>query len=183
MLWFWWMIKYASPCFLKAKPRFGVEQIDLILDWSNAFKPQPYCSCSNCTNLIQWLSRRAQKPFSKPGMIDRGVSSHSDDIIKSLCKCSCANPGWYEQKGGCVIWDEWIDPYGCVLGILYLISEEGDGYSPSTDTLKKLSANYQPIHLSGSGDIFLLLSLFLSFTFYLHLPNTCTPPIPPSLSH
>lgn len=38
------------------------------------------------------------------------------------------------RKGGCVIGDKLIDPYGCVLGILYLISEEGDGYSPFTDT-------------------------------------------------
>lgn len=50
-----------------------------------------------------------------------------------------------QQCKSCLIWAErWLCYWrrmnrslGCVLGILYLISEEANGYSPSTDTLEK----------------------------------------------
>lgn len=71
------------------------------------------------------------------------------------------------------------------LGILCLISKEGNGYSPSPDTGKavcKLSTNsslWEQEHFSSS------LIISQSYAFYLHLPNTCSPPNPlsPILLH
>lgn len=69
-------------------------------------------------------------------------------------------------------WRQMKDPHGCVLGILCLISEEGDGYSPSTDTLKRLSANYQVIHLSDSlSHYFFLFRFPTSSPEHLHSSN------------
>lgn len=39
-------------------------------------------------------------------------------------------------------------------------------------TLERLSANYQPIHLSESKNIFLLLSLFLTLTLSIFISQT-----------
>lgn len=75
-----------------------------------------------------------------------------------------------------------MDPYSCVLGILYLISEEWDGYSPSTDTSKKAVCELSTDSSlrAGTFSFFshyfsLSLSVFISQVLALHQPP------PPSL--
>lgn len=74
------------------------------------------------------------------------------------------------RKVACVIGDKWIDPHGCVLGIRYLISEEGgvDIVLPLTHWRGCLQTINQFISAIHSH----------YFSLCLHLPSTCTLPAP-----
>lgn len=83
---------------LKAKARFDKgfwKKSDLVLysDLIKCYQTLTVLLVLKMQKSDPVIATNSTEPFSQLGMTDRCILPHSDDIIKSLCKCSYANPG------------------------------------------------------------------------------------------